>query len=155
MENSLAVERHASGSEGSTKTLVISEAELLAMPDEDYMNSAQLAFFRQRLLDMYDEITQHANVTLNRMRDLEFAADPADRATSEETHALELRVHDREYKLLGKIKSALSRIASGDYGWCEETGEPIGVRRLLARPVATLCLEAQERHEWREKYQYS
>lgn len=134
---------------------VLSEAELLAMPDEDYMNAAQLAFFKQRLTAMYEEITQHANVTLHRMRDLEFAADPADRATSEETHALELRVHDREYKLLGKIKSALSRIANGSYGWCEETGEPIGVRRLLARPVATLCLEAQERHEWREKYQYS
>ena len=77
--------------------------------------------------------------------------DPADRATIEEEHALELRTRDRERKLLKKVQQSLARIESGDYGWCEETGEPIGIPRLIARPTATLSLEAQERRELRQK----
>jgi DnaK suppressor protein len=123
------------------------EEKLLKMPVKDYMNDMQLAFFRQRLLDMQAELLQNADDTTEHLRENEVVPDPADRATIEEEHALELRTRDRERKLLKKIAQAIERIDSGDYGWCEETGEPIGVGRLLARPTATLSLEAQERRE--------
>ena len=130
---------------------VLTEAELLAMPEEDYMNSAQLEFFRQRLQQIERDILQNAGETTEHLRETVIVPDPADRATIEEEHALELRTRDRERKLLKKVQQALARIDSGEYGWCEETGEPIGVPRLLARPTATLSLEAQQRRELRQK----
>ncbi len=125
--------------------------ELLAMPETDYMNPAQLNFFRQLLMRMRDEMLHNVTTTSEHLRESEEMPDPADRATQEEEHSLELRTRDRERKLLHKIEGALQRIEQGEYGYCEETGEPIGLKRLLARPTATLTLEAQERHEQRER----
>lgn len=130
---------------------VLTEAELLAMPEEDYMNPAQLEFFRQRLQQVERDILQNAGETTEHLRETVIVPDPADRATIEEEHALELRTRDRERKLLKKVQQSLARIDAGDYGWCEETGEAIGVPRLLARPTATLSLEAQQRRELRQK----
>lgn len=132
-------------------TAVISEQALLAMPEAEYMNDVQLAFFRARLQEIERELLQNAGETTEHLRETPFVPDPADRATIEEEHALELRTRDRERKLLKKVQQALQRIDAGDYGWCEETGEPIGVPRLLARPTATLSLEAQQRRELRQK----
>ncbi|GAA4324619.1 RNA polymerase-binding protein DksA [Pigmentiphaga soli] len=129
----------------------LSEEEILAMPESDYMNEAQLAFFKSRLQALERELLQNAGQTTEHLRETPFVPDPADRATIEEEHALELRTRDRERKLLKKVQQALEHIESGEYGWCEETGEPIGVARLLARPTATLSLEAQQRRELRQK----
>ena len=129
----------------------LTEPELLKMPESDYMNPAQLEFFRERLLTMERDIRTNADETTEHLRETVVVPDPADRATIEEEHALELRTRDRERKLLKKIKQSLDRIESGDYGWCEETGDPIGIPRLLARPTATLSLEAQQRRELRQK----
>ena len=131
----------------AVKKSIMTEAQLLKMPAKDYMNEAQLAFFKDRLLKMQAEILSNAGETTEHLRENEVVPDPADRATIEEEHALELRTRDRERKLLKKVAQALVRVDSGDYGWCEETGEPIGVGRLLARPTATLSLEAQQRRE--------
>ena len=125
----------------------LTEAQLLKMQAKDYMNDAQLAFFKERLLEMQEEILSNADETTEHLRDNEVNPDTADRATIEEEHALELRTRDRERKLLKKVGQALERVESGEYGWCEETGEPIGLGRLLARPTATLSLEAQQRRE--------
>ena len=130
---------------------LITEAELLAMPESEYMNEAQLEFFRNRLKELEKEILSNADTTTENLRETQFVPDPADRATIEEEHALELRTRDRERKLLKKVQQSLALIDSGEYGWCEETGEPIGLQRLLARPTATLSLEAQERREMRQK----
>ena len=130
---------------------LLTEAEILKMSDKDYMNEAQLAFFKHRLEQLRDEILKNADQTTEHLRETVIVPDPADRATIEEEHALELRTRDRERKLLKKVEQSLQRIESGDYGWCEETGEPIGVPRLLARPTATLSVEAQERREKRQK----
>ena len=129
------------------------EAELLSAPSDDYMSARQLAFFRARLEAERDVLLDSAHRTTLHLQEYESPADPADRASLEEDHTLELRVRDRERKLMKKIDEALERIEKGTYGWCEETGEPIGLKRLLARPTATLCLEAQERHERLEKLQ--
>lgn len=130
---------------------ILTEEELLRMPESEYMNEAQLEFFRHRLQQMEREILANAGETTEHLRETVIVPDPADRATIEEEHALELRTRDRERKLLKKIQQALRSIDSGDYGWCEETGDPIGVGRLLARPTATLSLEAQQRRELRQK----
>ncbi|GAA5234440.1 RNA polymerase-binding protein DksA [Verticiella sediminum] len=130
---------------------LLTEEELLAMPESEYMNDAQLAFFRNRLREIERSLVQNADQTTEHLRETQFVPDPADRATIEEEHALELRTRDRERKLLKKVQQSLTRIDSGEYGWCEETGEPIGVPRLLARPTATLSLEAQQRREMRQK----
>jgi DnaK suppressor protein len=136
----------------ATKELKIpTEEQLLKMPESDYMNDAQLAFFRARLQQMEKEILVNAGETTEHLRETVIVPDPADRATIEEEHALELRTRDRERKLLKKIQQALASIDSGEYGYCEETGEPIGIPRLLARPTATLSLEAQQRRELRQK----
>ncbi len=127
------------------------EGELLKMADKDYMNEQQLGFFKHRLQQMERELLQNADETTEHLRETVIVPDPADRATIEEEHALELRTRDRERKLLKKVQQALTRIESGDYGYCEETGEPIGVPRLLARPTATLSLEAQQRREMKQK----
>ena len=144
----------ASSKAASTKTpkgAPLTEAELLKMSDKDYMNAVQLHFFRQKLLTLKDDILKNASETTEHLRENILVPDPADRATIEEEHALELRTRDRERKLLKKVEQALARIESGDYGWCEETGEPIGLNRLIARPTANLSLEAQERRELRQK----
>lgn len=130
----------------------LSEDELLAMPDSEYMNEKQLEFFRFRLQALKDDLLSNAGETTEHLReDTSIVPDPADRATIEEEHALELRTRDRERKLLKKISQSLARIEAGDYGFCDETGEPIGLARLLARPTATLSLEAQQRREMKQK----
>ena len=129
----------------------ITEAALLKMPAAAYMNADQLAFFRSRLEAMRDEMLSNAANTGVTLKENENFADPNDRASMEEEHMLEQRVRDRERKQLKKINSALKRIESGEYGWCEETGDPIGLPRLLARPTAEYSIEAQERHEMQEK----
>ncbi|MBC7437699.1 MAG: RNA polymerase-binding protein DksA [Bdellovibrionales bacterium] len=128
------------------------DAEVLAMPDAEYMNDKQMAFFRHKLSVLKTEILNSAGETTEHLReDTVIVPDPADRATIEEEHALELRTRDRERKLLKKIEQSIQRIDSGDYGYCDETGEAIGVGRLLARPTATLSLEAQQRRELKQK----
>jgi DnaK suppressor protein len=129
----------------------LSEADLRSMSEDQYMNPAQLEFFRLTLLRMEDELLANAGETTEHLRETVIVPDPADRATIEEEHALELRTRDRERKLLKKIQQSITRIESGEYGWCEETGEAIGIPRLLARPTATLSLEAQQRRELRQK----
>ena len=128
-----------------------SEAELLKMPAKDYMNEAQLAFFRQQLEKQREELMNNAGETSEHLRETPAVPDPADRATIEEEHALELRTRDRERKLMKKIEQSLARIESGEYGYCDETGEPIGLKRLLARPTANLSIEAQQRRELKQK----
>lgn len=130
----------------------LTEPELLAMPESEYMNDKQLEFFRVRLQQQKDDLLSNADETTEHLReDTTIVPDPADRATIEEEHALELRTRDRERKLLKKISQALARLESGEYGYCDETGEPIGLARLLARPTATLSLEAQQRRELKQK----
>ncbi|HLL19152.1 MAG TPA: RNA polymerase-binding protein DksA, partial [Rubrivivax sp.] len=130
----------------------LTEDELLAMPEGEYMNDKQLDFFRARLQQQKDDLLSNAGETTEHLReDTSIVPDPADRATIEEEHALELRTRDRERKLLKKIAQSLGRLESGDYGYCDETGEPIGLQRLLARPTATLSLEAQQRRELKQK----
>jgi DnaK suppressor protein len=125
----------------------LSEEDLLKAPDKEYMNEAQLAFFKQRLLELRAQLLNNADDTGQHLRENEVTTDPSDRATLEEEYTLELRTRDRERKLLKKVEKSLKMIDAGSYGYCEETGEPIGVPRLLARPTATLSLEAQERRE--------
>ena len=129
----------------------LTEAQLLAMSEKDYMSPPQLAFFKARLQQLEKDLLKNAGETTEHLRETVLVPDPADRATIEEEHALELRTRDRERKLLKKIQQSLASIDSGDYGWCEETGEPIGIPRLLARPTATLSLEAQQRRELKQK----
>jgi DnaK suppressor protein len=130
----------------------LSDAEVLAMPDAEYMNAKQVEFFRAKLEGLKNEVLSNAGETTEHLReDTTIVPDPADRATIEEEHALELRTRDRERKLLKKIVQSIGRLDSGDYGYCDETGEPIGLGRLIARPTATLSLEAQQRRELKQK----
>ena len=129
------------------KVRELSEEDVLKAPEKDYMNEAQLAFFKRKLLELRDQLLQNADDTGEHLRENEVTTDPSDRATLEEEYTLELRTRDRERKLLKKVEKSLRMIDDGSYGWCEETGEPIGVPRLIARPTATLSLEAQERRE--------
>jgi DnaK suppressor protein len=120
--------------------------------DESFMNDRQLKYFRDKLNAWKDDILKEARETLTHLqKETENHPDLADRASSETDRALELRTRDRQRKLISKIDEALRRIEDGSYGYCEETGEPIGLARLDARPIATLSLEAQERHERRER----
>ena len=120
--------------------------------DEEFMNTKQRAYFRAKLIAWKNDILKEARETLGHLAE-ESANHPdiADRASSETDRAIELRARDRQRKLISKIDAALSRIDEGTYGYCEETGEPISLKRLDARPIATLSIEAQERHERREK----
>ena len=128
------------------------DEEVVAMPDSEYMNEGQMAFFRLKLVQLKRDILASAGETTEHLREETVVVpDPADRATIEEEHALELRTRDRERKLLKKIEQSMARIDAGDYGYCDETGEAIGVSRLLARPTATLSLEAQQRRELKQK----
>ena len=130
----------------------LSEPELLAMPDGEYMSDKQIDYFRKLLIGQKDDLLSNAGETTEHLReDTTIVPDPADRATIEEEHALELRTRDRERKLLKKIAQSLTRLENGEYGFCDETGEPIGLARLLARPTATLSLEAQQRREMKQK----
>jgi DnaK suppressor protein len=130
----------------------LTDAEVMAMPDTEYMNDKQVEFFRAKLTQLKEDILSNAGETTEHLReDTSIVPDPADRATIEEEHALELRTRDRERKLLKKIMQSLGRLDSGEYGYCDETGEPIGLGRLIARPTATLSLEAQQRRELKQK----
>lgn len=130
----------------------LTDQDIQAMPESEYMGEVQLAFFRRKLQQLKADMLANAGETTEHLReDTVVVPDPADRATIEEEHALELRTRDRERKLLKKIEQAIARIDAGDYGYCEETGEPIGVARLMARPTASLSLEAQQRRELKQK----
>ncbi len=134
-----------------TVEAITCDADLMKMSEADYMNDAQLAYFKAKLETMRDEILDNARETGEHLKENEVFADPNDRATVEEENMLEQRVRDRERKLLKKINASLNRIADGSYGYCLETGDPIGIPRLLARPTAELSIEAQEKHERLEK----
>ena len=128
----------------------MTEQELLAQPGEAYMSEAQQGYFRALLLDQRDDLQGRIDEEFQALQDTERASDDADVASREEARQWQLRLLEREKKLLDKIDQALERLARGEYGWCEETGEPIGLRRLLLRPTASLCIEAKERQERRE-----
>jgi DnaK suppressor protein len=128
------------------------QAEYVPHDDEPFMNDRQKEWFRNRLLALKQEIIDESRDTVEAMKESAVnTPDIVDRASAEADRALELRTRDRQRKLVAKIDSALRRIEKGEYGYCEETGDPISLRRLIARPTATLSLEAQERHERREK----
>ncbi|MBG0839669.1 MULTISPECIES: RNA polymerase-binding protein DksA [Pseudomonadaceae] len=129
------------------------EAELLAQPAADYMNDAQQQFFRELLLTQRAELQARIDEEFTELRQPDTSSDVADIGAAEEQRQWQLRLLEREKKLLDKIDQALERLARGEYGWCAETGEPIGLKRLLLRPTATLCIEAKERQEQREKHQ--
>jgi DnaK suppressor protein len=133
------------------KVRELSEEDVLKAPDKDYMNEAQLAFFKRKLIELRDQLLQNADDTGEHLRENEVTTDPSDRATLEEEYTLELRTRDRERKLLKKVEKSIRMIDDGSYGFCEETGEPIGIPRLIARPTATLSLEAQQRRELKQK----
>lgn len=130
---------------------MLTEKQLLKAPEKNYMNEEQLEFFRQRLLEARSEIEQDIERARNELSNGTNEADELDRATAEEERWLSLRISEREGKLLRKIDEALQRIDDGDYGYCEDTGDPIGIPRLLARPTATLSAEAKTRREQLEK----
>lgn len=130
----------------------VNVAEYRPTEGEPYMSERQLDYFRRKLCDWKTEILKASQGTLEQLQEDSFhLPDLTDRASSETEKALELRTRDRQRKLISKIDAALRRIETGEYGFCEETGEPIGIRRLEARPIATLSLEAQERHERSER----
>lgn len=127
--------------------------ELLAQPADAYMNDAQQGFFRALLLSQRGELQQRIADEFGELREVERAADEVDLASREEQRQWQLRLLEREKKLLDKLDHALERLARGEYGWCAETGEAIGLQRLLLRPSASLCIEAKEREEQRERHQ--
>ncbi|KRV74006.1 RNA polymerase-binding protein DksA [Pseudomonas citronellolis] len=129
---------------------VLSEWQLLAQPASAYMNEAQQAFFRDLLLRQRAELQARIDGEFDALREVERPGDEADVASREEQRQWQLRLLEREKKLLDKIDQSLERLARGEYGWCAETGEPIGLRRLLLRPTASLSVEAKERQERRE-----
>ena len=134
------------------ETYVILPPDYKPSADEEYMNELQVEYFRQKLLDWKKSLLAQSQDTLEELRQGGLnQPDELDRASMETDKALDLRTKDRARKLISKINDALKRIEDGTYGYCEETGEPIGVERLEARPVATLSIEAQERHERMEK----
>lgn len=147
----VATKTTKTNSSASSDGALLTEEQLLKMGEKDYMNEAQLAFFKARLQQLEKDLLKNAGETTEHLRETVLVPDPADRATIEEEHALELRTRDRERKLLKKVQQSIGIIDSGEYGWCEETGEPIGIPRLLARPTATLSLEAQQRRELKQK----
>ncbi len=134
------------------KAETILESDYTPAEDEPFMNDRQLEYFRQKLLAWKSEILEESRGTIEHMQEgARNIPDIADRASEETDRALELRTRDRERKVVAKIDSALRRIEDGSFGYCEETGEPISLKRLNARPIATFSLEAQERHERKEK----
>jgi DnaK suppressor protein len=141
----------AASDAGSESTVSLAE-DYRPSEDEDFMNDRQIEYFRRKLVNWKEDILKESRETLTHLQaETENHPDILDRSSSETDRALELRTRDRQRKLISKIDEALRRIDDGSYGWCEETGEPIGLARLDARPIATLSLEAQERHERRER----
>jgi DnaK suppressor protein len=135
-----------------TSSLKLKDEEYRPSEDEPFMNDRQLEYFRNKLLDWKEDILRESRETVTHLQsETENHPDIADRASSETDRALELRTRDRQRKLISKIEDAVRRIDERVYGYCEETGEPIGLARLEARPIATLGVEAQERHERRER----
>ena len=130
----------------------MTEHDLLAQPAADYMNEAQQRFFRELLLAQRDDLPARIDAEFQALREQETNSDLADIGSAEEQRQWQLRLLEREKKLLDKIDDALELLARGEYGWCRETGEPIGLQRLLLRPTATLCIEAKEREELRERH---
>ncbi|KRP97356.1 molecular chaperone DnaK [Pseudomonas lactis] len=130
----------------------MTEHDLLAQPAADYMNEAQQRFFRELLLAQRDDLQARIDAEFQALREQETNIDLADIGSAEEQRQWQLRLLEREKKLLDKIDDALELLARGEYGWCRETGEPIGLQRLLLRPTATLCIEAKEREELRERH---
>ena len=130
----------------------MTEQELLAQSGEAYMNEAQQGYFRDLLLNQRGELQARIDEEFLALRDGERSSDDADSASREEERQWQMRLLEREKKLLDKIDQALERLARGEYGWCGETGEPIGLRRLLLRPTASLCIDAKERQERRERH---
>jgi DnaK suppressor protein len=131
---------------------VLTETELLALPAQDYMNAEQQQFFRSLLLNQRSKLQSRIAEEFEDLRECETNSDPVDIGSAEEQRQWQLRLLEREKKLLDKIDEALDRLARGEYGWCRETGEPIGLKRLLLRPTASLCIEAKEREEQRERH---
>ncbi|MNH24976.1 RNA polymerase-binding transcription factor DksA [compost metagenome] len=131
---------------------VLTEAELLAQPANDYMNATQQQFFRTLLLRQRAELQNRIDEEFIALRERDTSSDPADIGSAEEQRHWQLRLLEREKKLLDKMDEALERLACGEYGWCRESGEPIGLKRLLLRPTASLSIEAKERQEQREKH---
>ena len=132
--------------------LPMTEHDLLAQPAADYMNEAQQRYFRELLLAQRDDLQARIDAQFQALREQETNSDLADIGSAEEQRQWQLRLLEREKKLLDKIDDALELLARGEYGWCRETGEPIGLQRLLLRPTATLCIEAKEREELRERH---
>ncbi|RVU51064.1 RNA polymerase-binding protein DksA [Pseudomonas syringae] len=130
----------------------MTEQELLSQPADAYMDASQLGFFRELLMSQRRELQERISGEFAAMREFEPSSDPSDIGTAEEQRQWQLRLLEREKKLLDKIDEALERMARGEYGWCKETGEPIGLRRLLIRPTATLSIEAKERQELQERH---
>lgn len=130
----------------------MTEQDLLAQSAADYMNEAQQRFFRELLLAQRDDLQARIDAQFQALREQETNSDLADIGSAEEQRQWQLRLLEREKKLLDKIDDALELLARGEYGWCRETGEPIGLQRLLLRPTATLCIEAKEREELRERH---
>ena len=136
----------------TTAAVLADKPDYRPTEDEEFMNERQLEYFKQKLLNWKEDILRESRETLVHLQaETENHPDLADRASSETDRAIELRARDRQRKLISKIDAALQRLDEGTYGYCEETGEPIGLKRLDARPIATLSIEAQERHERREK----
>lgn len=130
----------------------MTEQDLLSQPDDAYMDAAQQGFFRELLMSQRLELQERISGEFAAMREFEPSSDPSDIGTAEEQRQWQLRLLEREKKLLDKIDEALERMARGEYGWCKETGEPIGLRRLLIRPTAALSIEAKERQELQERH---
>ncbi len=130
----------------------MTEEELLGQPDEAYMNAGQLAYFQHLLLQQRQVLQDRISEEFESLKNHEVNSDPADIGSTEEARQWQLRVLEREKKLLDKIDEALERLARGEYGWCAETGEAIGLKRLLLRPTASLSVEAKERQEMRERH---
>ena len=139
--------RDIEGARGSASGAELTEDEVRAMADSDYMNEAQTEFFRRRLVRMREEVVARELDVKERLHQREVFADPADRASAEEEHWLDLRLRERESYLLRKIDDALRRIRDKEYGYCLKTGEPIGIPRLLARPTATVCVDVKGQDE--------
>lgn len=136
----------------ATKAAKASKTTYKPSESEKYMNAKQLEYFRQKLLSWRAELLAESQETINNLKEENWREpDLSDRASLETEAGVELRTRNRYLKLIGKIDSALKRIENGEYGYCEETGDPIGIKRLEARPIATMTIEAQERHERNEK----
>lgn len=133
-----------------TESAVLTEEALLAAPESDYMNDAQLAFFKAKLIELHDSTRERIKEVKDQMLNRPDLADDSDRASWEEQCAISMRIVDREQKLLPKIQQALERMRLGHYGFCEETGEPIGIQRLLARPTAEFCADVKIFKEMKE-----